>query len=214
MAEILNNVGVDIQSALGTALVVTAITKANPAVVTYTAGTDPTNGTYMLIRSAGMSQIDHMVVRVANVSTINDTFECEGLNSTNFRDFVSGTSTPITFGKSFDSLLDIQMTGGEAKFTDDSDIHHDLDKEVLAGFSAFKITGTSRFEADDSALLEAQAASRARSTRCVLLKFAGGAKLAINAEVGAPLVPVANKGERLKTSLVFSAQGFPSTWSS
>lgn len=213
MGDVLTKVGVDIQSALAASLTVSGISKASPAVLSYAVGdTDPANGDPFLIEATGMSQIDNMIVRVANVNPTANTFECEGLDSTNFDTFVSATAKKITFGKTFDSLMDIKMEGGDSKFTDDSDVHHEIEREIPAGFSAFKITASSRFEPTDVALLEAQSASRSRTTRCIMLRFASGTKLAINGHVSAPLTPVGSKGERIKTNLVFSAQGFPSNW--
>lgn len=208
-----SKVGVDIQSALAASLTVSGISKASPAVLSYAVGdTDPANGDYFLIEATGMSQINNMVVRVANVNPTSNTFECDGLDSTNFDTFVSATAKKITFGKSFDSLLDISASGGEAKFEDNSDLHSDIDKEIPVGFSAVKFTANSRFEPTDAALLEAQSASRSKTTRCILMRFANGSKIAINGYVSAPLTPAGSKGQKVTTPLAFSAQGFPSSW--
>lgn|SRR3990167_4223002 len=210
-----SKVGVDIESALAASLTVSGISKASPAVLSYGAGdTDPANGEYYLVQATGMQQINNMVVRVANVNTTANTFECESLDSTNFDTFVSATAQKITFGKSFDSLVDITASGGEAKFADNSDIHSEIDKEIPVGFSAVKFTANSRFEPTDSALLEAQSASRAKDTRCILMRFSNSSKIAINAYVSAPLTPAGNKGEKVTTPLAFSAQGFPAFWAS
>ena len=75
-----SNVQVAIQSALGTALTVSAISKASPGVVTYT-GTDPSNGDYHLLEVQGMTQINNRVVRVANVNGGSNTYEAEGINT-------------------------------------------------------------------------------------------------------------------------------------
>lgn len=212
---VISNVGVDLQSALGVSLTVSGISKANPAVLSYAAGdTDPANGEPFLIEAVGMSQIDNMVVRVANVNTTANTFECEGLDSTNFDTFVSATAKKVTFGKTFNTLIDISFSGGEVKFGDNSDMHHEMDKEIPSGFTPLKIIGSSRFDPADAALIEAQAATRSMTPRCVMIRFKNGTRIAINAYVSAPLTPVGNKGERLTTPIVFSAQGFPSAWAS
>lgn len=208
-------VGVDIQSVLGTSLTVSAISKANPAVLTYGAGdADPANGDYFLIEASGMTQINNMVVRVANVNAVANTFECEGLDSTSFDTLNSATAKPITFGKSFSTLLDFTMSGGEVKYTDDTDIHDEMDVEIPVGFTALKATSNSRFLPTDTALLECQSASRAKLPRAILIKFSNGAKVAGYASVGAPLVPTGSKGGTVQTPLSFSFKGFPSAWAS
>lgn len=208
-------VGVDIQSVLGTSLTVSGISKASPAVLSYAAGdTDPSNGDYFLIEAAGMGQINNMVVRVSAVDASANTFACEGLDSTLFDTFVSGTAKPITFGKSFGTMMDISASGGEVKMADNSDLHTDQDQEIPVGFSALKFTSNNRFVPTDTALLEAQAASRSKTTRCVLFRFANGSKVAINAYIGAPLTPAGAKGAVVQTPVSFSALGFPASWAS
>ena len=62
-----SNVGVDVQTALGSAITISAISKASTGVVSYT-GTDPTNGDYVLIAANGMTQVNDRIFRVANVN--------------------------------------------------------------------------------------------------------------------------------------------------
>lgn len=210
-----SKVGVDIQSALATSLTVSAISKANPAVLSYAAGdTDPANGDYFLIEAVGMSQINNMVVRVSAVDTTANTFACEGLDSTNFDTFVSATAKKITFGKSFATMLDLTPSGGDAKYADDTDMHSEMDTEVPAGFSVLKFASNNRFAPSDVALLEAQSASRSKTTRCILFRFANGSKIAFNAYVSAPMTPAGSKGQVVQTPVSFSVRGFPSAWAS
>lgn len=214
-AAVWNKVGVDIQTALGTSLTVSAISKANPAVLSYDTGdTDPANGDYILIEAVGMNQINNMVVRVANVNTTANTFECEGLDSTSFDTFVSATAKKITFGKSFSTMLDLQSSGGDAKFADDSDMHNEMDTEIPAGYSVLKFTSNNRFIPTDTALLECQSAARSKTPRCILVKFSNGSKVAFNSNVAASMAPNGNKGETVKTPVSFSVRGFPSAWAS
>lgn len=208
-----SKVGVDIQTALAASLTVSGISKANPAVLTYAIGdTDPTNGDYFLIEATGMGQINNMVVRVAAVDPTSNTFECEGLDSTLFDTFLTATAKKITFGKSFSTMLDISASGGEPKFADNTDIHDDMDSEIPVGFSALKFSANNRFDPADTALLEAQGASRAKTTRCVLFRFSNGSKVGINAYISASLAPTGSKGAVVQTPVAFSALGFPSSW--
>lgn len=214
-APVWAKVGVDIQSALAASLTVSGISKANGAVLSYAAGdTDPSNGDYFLIEAVGMSQINNMVVRVSAVDAAANTFVCEGLDSTNFDTFVSATAKKITFGKSFSTMLDLSMSGGEVKYTDDTDMHSEMDSEVPVGFTALKATSNNRFVPNDAALLECQSASRAKSPRAILVRFANGAKVAGYVSVGASLAPTGSKGSTVQTPVAFSFKGFPSAWAS
>ena len=209
-----NKVAVAVQSAvLGTSLTVSAISKANPAVVSYDTGdTDPADGAYYLVEATGMNQIDTMVVRVANVNPTANTFECEGLDSTNFDTLIAATCKPITFGLSMSTMLDITGSGGDAKFADDSDLHDEIDKEIPVGFTALKFTANNRFLPTDTALLALQAASRAKTPLAIRFSFSNGSKIAFYSYISAPLTPSGSKGGTVQTPVAFSALGFPSSW--
>jgi hypothetical protein len=85
-----SKVQVAIQSALAAAISITAITKANPGVATYS-GVDPVNGDYAILRVQGMHQLNKRVVRFANVNGAGNTVELEGIDTTLFDTFTSGT---------------------------------------------------------------------------------------------------------------------------
>lgn len=70
--------------------VLTAATRANPCVVTYT-GVDPANGDRMFIQGViGMTQLNNREFTVANVNAGAKTFELSGVNSTNYGAYASG----------------------------------------------------------------------------------------------------------------------------
>lgn len=80
----------DLQAlALSAGIAITAISQANPAVVTYT-GTDPSNtNVYLLVGVNGMSQINGALCTVASVNTTAKTFQCSGINSSAYTAFVT-----------------------------------------------------------------------------------------------------------------------------
>lgn len=91
MSEIVKGRGIKVELAatLAAAKVVSAVTKANPGVATSTAHGMP-NGTVGFLTSLeGMVQLEGQACRVA--ATAANTFELQGLNTTNFSDF-SGAS--------------------------------------------------------------------------------------------------------------------------
>lgn len=64
-----------------TAVDIDSITNANPGVVGHS-GTDPTNGDIVILNDVLGMRVDNRVARVANVNAGSDTFELEGLNTT------------------------------------------------------------------------------------------------------------------------------------
>jgi hypothetical protein len=71
--------------------VITGITKANPAVVTYTGADTYANGDKVIISGVvGMLEVNNREFTVANVNTGANTFELSGVNSTAYTTYASG----------------------------------------------------------------------------------------------------------------------------
>lgn len=74
-----------------TAQNITGITKANPAVVTYSGSDTYANGDRVIISGVlGMTEVNNREFTVANVDTGANTFELSGINSTTYTTYTSG----------------------------------------------------------------------------------------------------------------------------
>lgn len=74
-----------------TAQNITNITKANPAVVTYSGADNYANGDKIIIDGVvGMTEVNNREFTVANVNTGANTFELQGINSTSYTTYSSG----------------------------------------------------------------------------------------------------------------------------
>ena len=74
-----------------TAQVITGITKANPAVLTYTGADNSANGDRVFISGVvGMTEVNNREFEVANVDTGANTFELSGVDSTAYTTYGSG----------------------------------------------------------------------------------------------------------------------------
>ena len=75
---------------------ITAITKANPAVVTYSGADSFANGDTVAIAAVvGMTEMNGRSATVANVNTGANTLELSGIDSTSFTTYVSGGTIAI-----------------------------------------------------------------------------------------------------------------------
>lgn len=75
---------------------ITAVTQANPAVVTYSGADNYSNGDSVFIDGVvGMTQLNGREFVVANVDTGANTFELSGLNSTGFTAYTSGGEVSV-----------------------------------------------------------------------------------------------------------------------
>lgn len=206
------NVAVAMQSALAAADTITGITKANPAVVTATAH-GLNNGDYVLISAQGMWQMDNKVVRVANKTT--DTFECEGVNSTSFETFSSGTAEAITFGTSITSATTMSASGGDFDFIDTSTIHANVKTRIPGAANAITYSFDNLWDPSDAGQIAMKAASDAQALRSFKFTFGSGGKIVVFAGyVGFAGAPTGNAQDKVVTPAVITAFGTPTYYAS
>lgn len=186
-----SKVGVDVQSALATAVVLTAITKASPAVASSVAH-GYVDGDLLLLRISGMRQVDYRVVRVDNKTA--DTFELEGVDATGYDTFISGTAQKITFGTTAATLQDINGSGGDAEAILIKTIHDDQDFELPGNRSPLVFSFGSLWDPGDAALIALNAFDNSKTVCAIAFRFANGAKLYFAAFPSASLAPNGQAG--------------------
>lgn len=199
-----SKVAVAVQTALATAVTITAITKASPAVATSTAH-GLTNGQEVKLDINGMIELNNWVGRVANVTA--NTFEIEGIDSTLFNTFTSGTARLITFGAAAATMQDVNASGGEAKPVDITTIHDDTDKEIPGSKTALAYSFGNLWNPADPALIELKKADNVKGTRCMRFSFSSGAKVYFDCYPSASLAPGGSKGEAVTTQTSFKLTG-------
>jgi len=206
------NVAVSMQSAIGNAKTITAITKANPGVVTSVAH-GLQDGDYVYLDIVGMYQLDEKVVRIANKTA--DTFELEGVNTTNFDTFTSGTAQVITFGTSILTALTVNGSGGEFDFVDTTTIHQNTKTQIPGLPSAISYQFSHIWDAADPGLLAMKTASDIQAKRAFKFTFGTGGKiLAFSGYVGCALLPGGQAQQLVTTSSVITMEGTPTYYSS
>jgi len=192
---------------LGTAVPISGITLASPAVVSYT-GTDPTDGNYLAMTSIqGMDAIADRIFRADNTNGAGDTTELEGVDSTAFDAFVSGNFQPITFGNTLQTIIDPGAGGGVFDFIDTSVVHKGIKTQIPNMADPVIFNMRSQWDPGDAALAALAAASEAQTLRALLLTFGNGYKTLALGYVGATLVPTGSVGTLVETPVVFTAAG-------
>lgn len=210
-AKTWSNVAIAVQSALATALTITAITKANPGVVTYT-GTDPSNGDYLLLKVQGMSQVDYKVVRAANVNGGGNTFEMEGVDSSTYDTFSSGTAEVITFGTTLSVVSGLSSSGGDFNQIDVTTIHDSVNKQIPGNANATSFNLTCNWDPADAGLIALKAAADAKAVRCVKFTFADSTKYLFAGYIGCTLSPTGSAQQKVETPVVITAYGRPTAY--
>ena len=212
-AQVWSNVQIAVESAKATALTISGITKATTGVVTYT-GTDPSNGDYALLKVQGMYQLDYRVCRIANVNGAGNTFELEGVNTSSYDTFTSGTAEVVTFGTSLSVISAISASGGDFDFIDTTVIHSNVKTQIPGMANPITFNMTALWDPADAGLVALKAASDARSQLAIRITFAGGQKTVFTGYVGCTLLPTGSAQQKVETPVTFTMFGRPSHYSS
>lgn len=209
-----SNVAIAMQSALATAVTITGITKANPGVVTYT-GTDPSNGDYVFLSVQGMHQLNDRVVRVANVNAGGNTFELQGVDTTLFDAFSSGTAEVITFGTSVTTATSISGSGGGFDFIDTTTIHSNAKSQVPGLPNSATFTMDHIWDVSDSGQAAMKTASDAQAKRAFKFTFGTGGQIMVFAGyVGFDGRPSGSAQQLVTTQAAITMNGTPTYYSS
>jgi len=207
-----SNVAVAMQSAIATAKTITGITKASPGVVTSTAH-GFSNGNILYLVIDGMSQLNGRVVRVAGVTT--DTFQLEGIDTTNFDTFSSGTCAVVTLGTSITTATNITASGGEFDFVDTTTIHQSVRTQIPGVAAAANYEMENIWDVSDAGLLAMKSAYDSQAIRAFSFTFGvGGQKMYFAGYVGASLLPGGQAQGLVTTPTTITMFGSPTYYTS
>ncbi len=178
-----NGALIHIGSAYGSALTVSAVTNASPAVATSTAH-GLTNGDYVVFTS-GWSRLNGRTFRVANVTT--NAFDLEGIDTSSTTTFPAGsgigTVKKVTTWTQIQQVLTTATSGGEQQFTD----YQFLEADSAVRIPTFKAPAQLTVSvADDPSLpgyVAAKAANDDRVPRALRLSLPNSAKILYNAYI-------------------------------
>lgn len=101
------NITVSVEKTLGAPITVTALTKANPGVATAAAHGLAEGDIVRFSVSAGMVELDGQAVRVTG--TGSDQFTLEGLDTTSYSTWSSGTATEVTAFSTMSNAQTVSM---------------------------------------------------------------------------------------------------------
>lgn len=207
-----SNVAVAMQSALAAADTISAITKANPGVVTATAH-GMNNGDYVYLSVQGMYQLNERVVRIANKTT--DTFELEGVDTTSFDTFTSGTAEAITFGTSISTATTVSNSGGGFDFIDTTTIHGNAKTQIPGLPNALSYSMDHLWDPADAGQIALKAASDAQARRAFKFTFGTGGKIMVFAGyVGFDGAPGGSAQDKAVTPSTITSNGRPTYYAS
>lgn len=199
-----SKVGVAVQTTLAAADTITAATKANPCVMTST-GHGLSTGNEVYLEINGMTELNQAVVRITVIDA--NSFSLDGIDSTNFGTFTSGTAKLVTFGATAATLTELSASGGEAQPIDVTTIHDDTAKEIPGIKSALSYNFGSLWDPSDAALLALKAADDVKGIRAIRFTFASGAKVYLAAYPSCSLAPTGSSNAPVTTPVSLRVNG-------
>lgn len=211
-AKVWKNVAVAMQSALAAAKTITGITKASPGVVTSTSH-GYSNGDIVFLSISGMYQLNDKAVRVAGVTT--DTFQLEGVDTTSFDTFSSGTAEKVTLGTSITTATNITSSGGNFELIDSTTIHGNAKTQLPGLPEATNFAMDHVWDVSDAGLLAMKTASDNQAKRVFKFTFGSGGQVMLFAGyVAAALLPGGSAQQLVTTPTVITMNGTPTYYSS
>lgn len=206
------NVAIAFQSALAATKTITAISKANPGVASSTSH-GYSNGDFVLLSVQGMYQVNNKVVRVAGVAS--DTFQLEGVDTTNFDTFSSGTAAKITFGNSITTATSMNASGGTFPFIDVTTIHGNQKAQIPGLPDAMTFTFDNLWDPADAGQIAMKVASDSQAQRAFKFTIGTGGPLVLfSGYVGFSGSPGGTAQDKVTSQATITAFGSPSFYAS
>jgi hypothetical protein len=211
------NVAIAMQSALAAAKTISGITKAAPGVVSSTAH-GYSNGDFLYLEVQGMWQLNGRVFRVCNVATdslrLEDVSSGDGIDTSAFDTFTSGTAQKITFGTSITTATDMSVSGGNFAFIDTTTIHVNQKSQVPGLPDPLTFTFNNLWDPTEAGQAAMKTASDAQAKRAFKFTFVTGGKVMVFAGyVGFAGAPAGQAQDKVVSQAVITCDGSPSYYS-
>lgn len=184
------------ESAIAAGKTITGITNAAPGIVT-SAAHGYSNGDIVLLEVQGMVEVHNRLFKVVSVAT--DTFRLadpggtNGIDTTNFSIFTSGTAKKLTLGTSITGVQDFNTTGGDIKTTDSTTVNDTQDTELVTGATAMSYEMTMQWDPNDAAQQAMRAAFDTRANKGFKVLWPDGAFVVFYGTVGYTMAPGGGK---------------------
>lgn len=210
-----NNVKLYLASTYVAADTVSAITNANPGVITTSASHGISTGGYFEL-SSGWQLANERVFRAASAS--GSTLSIEGLDTTSTTDFPVGTGTgtlrEISAWTQILQVTDFSTSGGEPQYVQYEFLEENFQRQLPNGSSAQSITFSIGDDPSLAGYVALKAASSTGALTALRMQFASGSQLIFNGYAFLNETPSMQKGSVMTCSASFSLSGKPVRYSS
>lgn len=169
-------VRVEVALTFGTPLTVTAVSKADPGVAS--CATPPVAGTIGYFNTAtGMeSELEDGMAISAETIVADTSFVLKGVDTTDFGTFTAGAFTPVATWATLSEATSYEISGGEQKTVDNTELLDEQDQEESTGLTAQRVQLSNFSNPQGAALAKVESNARTSTATIFRITFDDGSR--------------------------------------
>lgn len=207
-----NGAILEIGAVFSAGVLATAISNANPAVVT-SAGHDLENGEILVVTS-GWTRLNGRVARVA--ASAADSFSLDGLNTSNLDVYTAGSGAgsvrSVSDWAQISQITTVSSSGGDQQFTTFGFLEDDDDRQLPTTKAPTSMTIVVADDPELPYVPVVEAADEDKQTRVVRLKLPGGSSIYYNAYISITSTPTLDRNNVMTRTITLSLASRPTRY--
>lgn len=208
-----NGATLQIASAYGAAIPVTALSNANPAVAT-AAAHGLADGDIIAVTS-GWTRLNDRATRVSK--SLSGTFALENINTTNVQPYPAGSGLgsvrKVTSFVEVPQITEVNTSGGDQQFLTFGFLADDDDRQMPTTKNPISMSFTVADDPDLPYVAIVEAADDDKQTRVLRLNLPGGSSIVYNAYVSITTTPTLGRNNLMTRVMTLSLAGRPTRYS-
>ncbi|WP_122499998.1 phage tail protein [Pseudomonas viridiflava] len=208
-----NGATLQIASAYGAAIPVTALSNANPAVAT-AAAHGLSDGDIIAVTS-GWTRLNDRGARVSR--SLSGTFALENINTTNVQPYPAGSGLgsvrKVTSFVEVPQITEVNTSGGDQQFLTFGFLADDDDRQMPTTKNPISMSFTVADDPDLPYVAIVEAADDDKQTRVLRLNLPGGSSIVYNAYVSITTTPTLGRNNLMTRVMTLSLAGRPTRYS-
>ncbi|MFW3166244.1 phage tail protein [Pseudomonas syringae pv. syringae] len=208
-----NGATLQIASAYGVAIPVTALSNANPAVAT-AAAHGLADGDIIAVTS-GWTRLNDRGARVSK--SLSGTFALENINTTNVQPYPAGSGLgsvrKVTSFIEVPQITEVNTSGGDQQFLTFGFLADDDDRQMPTTKNPISMSFTVADDPDLPYVAIVEAADDDKQTRVLRLNLPGGSSIVYNAYVSITTTPTLGRNNLMTRVMTLSLAGRPTRYS-
>ncbi|AHG41134.1 phage tail protein [Pseudomonas syringae CC1557] len=202
-----NGATLQIASAYGAAIPVTALSNANPAVAT-AAAHGLADGDIIAVTS-GWTRLNDRAARVDN--SLSGSFELERINTLNVQPYPAGSGAgsvrEVTAFVEISQITDVSTSGGDQQFTTFGFLADDDDRQLPTSKNPISMSFTVADDPDLPYVAVVEEADEDKQPRVLRLNLPGGSVILYSAYVSITATPTLSRNNVMSRTITISLAG-------